>query len=140
MDTANDPKTRTYFDAYGATLVNAVSVSDVAVKISAPASQILSVRLQTGSGIDYFAGGKLEIDTQHAIQEETVSLNANTVVVGQPILQVITVKIANDPTGTDYFAGGNIGSDQKTIFLGLSLPKANLTTRCYISEYWLMLT
>ena len=127
IDTGNDPTVRTYFDAYGAVLEDAVSVSDVAVKISAPASQILSVRLQTGDpGIDYFAGGKLEIDTQRAIQEETVSLNASTVVVSQVILQVITVKIANDPTGVDYFAGGSIGSDRKTIYLGITLPQPNL--------------
>ena len=127
LDTNNDPHNRTYFDAYGTVLETAVSVSDVAVKISAPASQILSVRLQTGDpGIDYFAGGKLEIDTQRAIQEETVSLNANTVIVAQPILQVLTVKIANDPTGVDYFAGGSIGSDRETIYLGITLPQTNL--------------
>lgn len=128
FDTSNDPNTRTYFDAYGAVLENAVSVNDVSVKISGPASKILNVRLQTGDpGIDYFAGGKLEIDTQRAIQEETTSLNANTVVVAQIILQVITVKIANDLTNTDYFAGGSIGSDRKTIYLGLTLPQPNLS-------------
>jgi hypothetical protein len=127
LDTNNDPHNRTYFDAYGAVLETAVSTSDVTVKISAPASQILSVRLQTGDpGIDYFAGGKLEIDTQRAIQEETVSLNANTVIVAQPLLQVLTVKIANDPTGVDYFAGGSIGSDRETIYLGIALPQTNL--------------
>jgi hypothetical protein len=126
-DTANDPKTRTYFDAYGAVVEEAVSVSDVAVKISSPASQILSVKLQAGAfDVDYFAGGKLEIDTQRAIQEETVSLNAYSVVVTQPILQVITVKIVDDPTGMDYFADGSIGSDGKTIFLGINLPKPTL--------------
>lgn len=126
-DTANDPKTRTYFDAYGAVVEAAVSVSDVAVKISAPASQILSVELQAGgTDIDYFAGGKLEIDTQRAIQEETISLNAYSVVVTQTILQVITVKIVGDPTGTDYFNNGSIGSDGKTIFLGTNLPQPTL--------------
>jgi hypothetical protein len=127
LDTNNDPNTRTYFDAYGATLVNAISVNDVSVKITAPASQILSVRLQTEpNGIDYFAGGKLEIDTQRAIQETTISLNANTVVVSQFILQVITVKIVGDFTGRDYFANGSIGTDGKTIYLGLTLPQPNL--------------
>ena len=126
-DTGNDPKLRTYFDAYGAVVENAVSVNDVSVKISAPASKILSVKLQAGDPrIDYFAGGKLEIDTQNAIQEETLSLNANTVVVTQPILQVITVKIVGDPTGMDYFAGGAVGTNGKTIYLGISLPQPNL--------------
>jgi hypothetical protein len=128
VDTSNDPTTRYYFDAYGATLTSVISVSDVAVKINAPASQILSVRLQTQpQGIDYFAGGKLEIDTQRAIQEETVSFNANTVITSQPILQVITVKIANDPTGQDYFANGSVGTDLFTIYLGITLPQPNLT-------------
>lgn len=126
-DTGNDPKMRTYFDAYGAVVENAVSVNDVSVKLSSPASQILSVKLQAGDPrVDYFAGGKLEVDTQNAIQEETISLNANTVVVIQPILQVITVKIVGDVTGKDYFAGGNVGTDGKTVYLGISLPQPNL--------------
>ena len=128
IDTANDPNERYYFDAYGAVITSAVSINDVSVKINAPASQILSVKLQTGDqDIDYFAGGKLELDTQRAIQEETVSLNANTVVVSQIILQVLTVKIANDANGTDYFAGGSIGSNRKTIYLGTTLPQPNLS-------------
>lgn len=127
-DSANDPKVRTYFDAYGAVVEEAVSVNDVSVKISAPASQILSIRLQAGDpAIDYFVGGKLEIDTQRAIQDPpTISLNANQVMTIEPILQVITVKILGDLTGKDYFAGGRIGSDGQTVYLGISLPQSNL--------------
>jgi len=123
FDTANDPVIRTYFDAYGAVIEDAVSVNDVSVKISAPASKIISVKLQAGDpNIDYFAGGKLEIDTQRAIQETATIVNSNTVRVSKPILQVITVKIVGDPTGTDYFNGGAIGSDKQTIYLGSTLP------------------
>jgi hypothetical protein len=43
------------------------------------------------------------------------------------ILQVITVKIVGDPTNTDYFAGGNIGTDGRTIYLGKQLPNSNLS-------------
>lgn len=127
FDTANDPNNRYYFDAYGAVVENTTSVNDVSVKLSGPANQILSVKLQVGDeGIDYFAGGKLEIDTQRAIQEETVSENSNTVVVSQPILQVITVKIVGDATGTDYFGNGAIGTDGSTIYLSRTLPQPNL--------------
>jgi hypothetical protein len=127
FDTANDPHDRFYFDAFGAVIEEAVSVNSVAVKLSAPASSILSVRLKAGDPrIDYFAGGKLEIDTQHAIQEEGVSIADSSVLASKPILQVVTVKIIGDPTGTDYFAGGSIGTDQKTIFLGKLLPTASL--------------
>jgi hypothetical protein len=126
-DTANDPNERYYFDAYGAVITQAVSVSNVAVKIPQQASQILSVTLTNGDPrIDYFAGGKLEIDTQNAIQEVDTSIGVASVKVMNPILQVITVKIVGDFTGKDYFAGGSIGSDGSTIFLGIPLPQPNL--------------
>jgi len=127
LDTGNDPNFRYYFDAYGAVVEETVSVSNVAVKISAPASKILSVTLTNGDPkIDYFAGGLLEIDTQNAIQENDISIGNSSVVVSQTILQVITVKIAGDFTGTDYFNNGSIGSDGKTIYLGTTLPASNL--------------
>lgn len=127
FDTSNDPSERYYFDAFGAVLEEAVSVGNTAVKISSPASRILSVKLKAGNNkIDYFAGGKLEIDTQNAIQEESNSISSSTVTVSKSILQVITVKIIGDLTGTDYFAGGSIGTDLKTIFLGRLLPSNNL--------------
>jgi hypothetical protein len=126
-DTANDPNFRFFFDAYGAVVEEVVSVSNVAVKIAAPASQILSVTLAAGDPrIDYFAGGKLEIDTQNAIQEDGLSIGTGSVVVSQPILQVITVKIVGDFTGQDYFNNGSIGSDGRTIYLGTTLPQSNL--------------
>lgn len=127
FDTGNDPNERFYFDAFGAVIEETVSVDNVSVKISAPASQILSVKLKGGDqNIDYFAGGKLEIDTQRAVQEETVSSSSSSVVTSTPILQVITVKIIGDLTETDYFADGSIGTDKKTIFLGKLLPDMHL--------------
>jgi hypothetical protein len=125
FDTANDPNARFYFDAYGAVIENVVSTDNVSVKISTPASQIISVKIN-GDNSDYFCGGKLEIDTQRAIQETNTSTSNSTVSVNQPILQVITVKIVNDLTGTDYFAGGSISSDKMTIYLGKLLPSSNV--------------
>ncbi len=127
FDTANDPNNRFYFDAFGAVVEEAVSANNVSVKLSSPASQILSVKLKFGDqSVDYFAGGKLEIDTQNAIQEEGLSINSNSVLVSKLILQVISVKIDGDPTETDYFANGVIGTDLKTIYLGKTLPQSNL--------------
>lgn len=127
FDTANDPNDRFYFDAYGAIIEEAVSVDQVSVKLSTPASRILSVKLKAGDQrIDYFAGGKVEIDTQHAVQEVLNSATTSSVVVTRPILQVITVKIVGDKTETDYFAGGVVGSDQKTIYLSKTLPSSPL--------------
>jgi hypothetical protein len=123
FDTANDPNQRYYFDAYGAVVEQTVSSSDVTVNLSSPASQILSVKLAAGDpGVDYFVGGKLEINTQNAIQEDGMSLGVSIVKTSEPILQVITVKIAGDFTGTDYFAGGSVGPDGQTIYLGKPLP------------------
>lgn len=126
-DTGNDPNTRVYFDAFGAVIEEAVSVDKVSVKISSPASSILSVKLKGGDqSVDYFAGGRLEIDTQNAIQEEALSTTANSVMVAKSILQVITVKIEGDLTDTDYFAEGSINTDLKTIYLGRTLPSSTL--------------
>ena len=44
----------------------------------------------------------------------------------EPILQVISVKIIGDFTGTDYFANGSIGPDGQTIYLGKTLPVSNV--------------
>ncbi|HEY5267784.1 MAG TPA: hypothetical protein VII94_01465, partial [Candidatus Saccharimonadales bacterium] len=126
-DMANDPNIRYYFDAYGAVIEQVTSASNVAVKISAPASRILKVTLTAGDpDIDYFVGGKLEIDTQRAIQEEAISIGNAIVTVSQSILQVITVKIIGDPTDQDYFNNGSIGSNGQTIYLGTPLPQNSL--------------
>jgi hypothetical protein len=126
FDTGNDPNDRFYFDAFGAVLEETISVDNVSVKISAPASKILSVKLKGDPDIDYFVGGELEIDTQRAVRESTVSASSNSVVTATPILQVITVKIEGDLTETDYFTGGSIGTDRKTIYLGKTLPDSHL--------------
>lgn len=126
-DTANDPQNRFYFDAFGAVVEEAVSTTSTSVKIKAPASQILSVKLKNGNrNDDYFLGGKLEIDTQNAIQEVLTSVGMGSVVVTHPILQVVTVKIVGDKTEKDYFDGGTIGTDRKTIFLSQTLPQSSL--------------
>jgi hypothetical protein len=127
-DTGNDPKERYYFDAFGAVIEEVTSVSDVAVKLSGPASQILSVKLMAGDNrTDFFVGGKIETDTQRAIQEQTTSIGTSMVQSSKQILQVITVKIANDFTGMDYFAEGSVGPDKKTIYLGRLLPVGNIS-------------
>jgi len=127
FDTGNDPNNRFYFDAFGAVTEECISVNNTAVKLNKPAGRILKVTL-TGDDptIDYFAGGKLELDTQNVIQENQTSLSNSTVVVLKPILQVISVKIVNDPSDRDFFGTGTIGSDRKTIYLGTTLPSASL--------------
>ena len=125
-DTGNDPNYRFYFDAYSAVIEECVSVDNVSVKLSSPASKILSVNLKSGDDTDYFAGGKLEVDTQKAIVEETVSLSNSSASVLHSILQVISVKIAGDFSGKDYFANGSISSDRRTIYLGVLLPQNSM--------------
>lgn len=126
-DTANDPNTRYYLNATSAVIEEAISENNVSVKISAPASQILSVTLKNGDqNIDYFAGGKLEIDTQRAIVQQKTSISNNKVVVDYPILQIISVKIVGDYTETDYFSEGSIGSDNISIYLGKLLPTVSM--------------
>lgn len=127
FDTSNDPHDRYFFDAYGAVVEETVSVNNTALKLSSPASKIISVKLAAGDDrVDYFAGGKIEIDTQHAIQEESNSISASVVTVSKSILQVISVKIIGDLTGIDYFANGSIGTNLKTIYLGTALPSASM--------------
>jgi hypothetical protein len=127
-DTANDPQERYYFDASSAIVEEAISTNNVSVKISNPASQILSVTLKAGDPtIDYFAGGTLSIDTENAIQENTTSQGNGSVKVSQAILQVISVKIVGDLSGKDYGQDSVIGSDGKTIYLSITLPRSNLT-------------
>jgi hypothetical protein len=127
FDTGNDPNIRYYFDAYGAVVEQTVSNTDVTVNLTSPASKIISVKLVAGDpNVDYFAGGKLEISTQNAIQEEGISIGISIVNTSEPILQVISVRIIGDLTNTDYFANGSIGPDRQTIYLGLSLPIPNV--------------
>lgn len=38
-------------------------------------------------------------------------------------LQIISVKLFNDPSGKDYFDGGAIGKDGRTIYFGTNLPE-----------------
>lgn len=127
FDTANDPQDRYYFDAFGAVVEQVTSINNTALKLSAPASKILSVKMTNGDPkIDYFAGGTIEIDTQNAIQEQSISTSNTSVVVSKNALQIIKVEIAGDYNKIDYFDGGKISNDGKTIYLGKILPQSNL--------------
>jgi hypothetical protein len=127
FDTANDPNYRYYFDAFGATTEQTVSINDTAIQVVGSIGKVLSVKLQHGNrNVDYFDGGFVGFDTTGAIAEATTSLNVNTVMVSQPALQVLSIRITGDATGIDYFGDGTISSDGKTIFLGISLPKPSL--------------
>jgi len=126
-DTGNDPVERYYFDAFGAVIENVVSINDVTVKVKGSVSKILNVKLENGDNkTDYFAGGKVEIDSQRSIQENSISIGNSTAQSSKQILQVISVKIVGDRTNTDYFTNGTVGSDKKTIYLGKTLPSINL--------------
>lgn len=127
FDSANDPNERYYFDAYGAIVEEVTSINNVGVKVSSPVSQVLSVTLAAGDPkVDYFAGGKIEVDAMNPLQEDTISVGNAIAVVSQPILQVVSVTIQGDFTNTDYFQNGSIGSDKKTVFFGVPLPQPNL--------------
>lgn len=127
FDTANDPNDRYYFDAFGAIVEEVTSVNNVGVKVSTPVGRVLSVTLAAGDPkIDYFAGGRVEVDAPHPLQEDPISIGNASCIVSQPILQVVSVKIQGDLTGKDYFDSGSIGSDMKTIFFGIPLPQPSL--------------
>lgn len=127
FDTQNDPNYEFYFDATSTQIENVISMNEASVITSGRIGTVISVKLQDGDQtVDYFAGGKVETSTQGAIQETGISASSNTVVVSKTILQVITVKIVGDATHTDYFAGGVVGTDNKTIYLGKTLPETNL--------------
>lgn len=125
LDTANDPTERFYFDAYGAVTEELVSSNNVTVKLDHSANKIISVRLKSDPTLDYFVGGKLEIDISNAITEQLVSSTSTSVKVSKNILQVISVKLIGDLSNTDYFVDGSINPDHKTIHLGSVLPLNN---------------
>lgn len=125
FDTGNDPNIKYYFDANSAIIENAVSINNSSIKLLSSASKIISIKM-TGSNIDYFAGGSIEIDTQRAIQEEIVSLNNSSVTVSNPILQVVSVKIIGDLTNKDYFGAGTISANKLTIYLANTLPSSSM--------------
>lgn len=63
-------------------------------------------------------------DASGSFIEEHVSLTSGTVQVINSINNVISVRLITDTdnSGVDYFAGGNIANDFKTINLGIPLP------------------
>lgn len=127
FDSANDPNERYYFDAYNAKVVNVTSYNNSTVKLSEVAETILSVTLKNGDPeVDYFAGGRLELDNLNVVVEESNSTSNTVVTVANRVFQVISVIIDGDFSKKDYFAGGTIAPDGVTIYLGSSLPDSNL--------------
>jgi hypothetical protein len=128
-DTANDPHVRFYFDASSAVIEESTSENNSIVRINGKASKILSVKTINNPNIDYFAGGSLELDYSGAITENVISLNIGSTKVSNDILQVISVKIVNDLSETDYFDGGSIDKDKRTIYLSKPLPSSPLNLK-----------
>lgn len=127
FDSANDPTNRYYFDAYGAKVVTTNSLNNSQIMIDEPIGKVISVTIDGGDqSVNYFAGGFVDIATSNATLEEVINTNTNSVSVKNRILQVLSVRIKEDLTNTNYFANGAVGSDKKTIFLGKQLPSTNL--------------
>jgi len=126
-DTNNDPNFRYYFDASSAVIEKVVSSDNVTVQTNGKASKILSVKTEHDPHTDYFAGGHLSFDTSGAISETVVSIGNNSALLSKDALQIISVTISNDLSKTEYFEGGVIGADKKTIYLGKVLPQNSLT-------------
>lgn len=128
FDSANDPNERYYFDAYGAKTVIASSTNNCIVQIPDIIQDVISVTLENGDqSIDYFAGGRLEINVTNGIVEQGTSTSDVSVNISQKALQVISVTISNDPSQKDYFDGGALSADRTTIYLGKQLPAANVS-------------
>lgn len=125
-DTANDPQDRFYFDASSAMTEEVTSENYSSVRVAGKIGKVLTVHVAGNPTVDYFAGGKVELDTRSAIAENVISLNSGSLKVSQDVFQVITVKIVGDSTGKDYFAGGAIAKDKRTLFLGTALPQNTL--------------
>lgn len=126
FDTFNDPNDRYYFDAFGAVSEEVVSDNNTTVRVSGAADRILNITLRAGDGqVDYFAGGKLEIDQSDTIFEQVISLSNNIVYVSNPALQIISIKIVGDSSGKDYFNNGVISTDSRTIYISEALPLMN---------------
>lgn len=125
-DTYNDPNERFYFDATSAIVEEMISDDISSIKTKSMIDKVLSVNLVGGDqSINYFVGGKLEIDNNNAIVEQTTSLNNFSAEVGKSIFQVISVKILGDLSETDYFQNGSFDPNGKIIYLGKSLPISN---------------
>jgi len=126
-DTGNDPHERYYFDAYGAVIEEVVSTNNNSVKLSSAIGTVLSVKLKNGDpNVDYFAGGRVEVDTQNTVSLELTNTNDNMILSTKSIFQVVSVKVSGDLSSKDYFQGGSLGSDNKKIYLGTVLPTTGL--------------
>lgn len=127
FDTYNDPGERYYFDAFGAITEEVVSLDNLSVQVSGNVGQVIKVELASSiNNIDYFSGGSVEVDLQSAVQEEVLSSGTNIVNISNLAVQILSVKLVGDLTNQDYFQNGTLSSNQKTIYLGKSLPSASL--------------
>lgn len=61
-------------------------------------------------------------DASAATVEETVSISKGTIEISATAESIQSVKLTNQLDGVDYFVGGKLSSDSKTIQLGRALP------------------
>lgn len=125
FDSSNDPFKRFFVDATSLISEDVISYNNCTIYLNSPAKEILSVNLIYGDkSINYFEGGKLEIDNKKTISEQVVG-NMNSVIqVSKSILQVSCVKILGDYQNIDYFDGGTFENNK--IYLSKQLPQNNL--------------
>ena len=74
---------------------------------------------------------RVYFDAAANVVEETVSLTKGRVKVSSSISSVVSVRLVTDTNlqGTDYFDGGRISSDNRTILLNKSLPYQNTSVK-----------
>jgi len=123
-DTLYDFNTRYYFDATSLIEEELISTNKKLISLSSKADQIISVKT-LDSDFDYFSGGSIDYVRKDSVNEVVTSTSSNKVVITNPALQVLYVKI-NNFLNTDYFDGGSISSDGKTIYLNKNLPNNNV--------------
>lgn len=123
-DTLYDYNDAYYFDASSYVKENIISSTKNTIYLKNKAESIISVKIN-GSDVNYYSGGFINIERKESVNEVVTSDSANKITLSQEASEVLYVKI-NNYLNTDYFDGGSIASNNRTIYLNKSLPNNNV--------------
>lgn len=123
-DCVNDNNYRFYFDSSSVKELELTSSLNNVINLPEEVSEIISIKTNA-SKIDYAIGSKILLSKTSSTEEIVTSLTDYKIVLKEKAFQILSIRINNSYSTTDYSIDSTLAKDGKTIYLTNKLPTSS---------------